>query len=112
MKALVIGTCPWIKSSHGAITKSIANTLSKDSTVVVLGLNHDATMFGDGVKSSINNPGMNEIEILCLSKDASISTITVYEIYKNWKCSPLCLRAKSNLKGINERITIPCRSSV
>lgn len=85
MKALVIGTCPWIKSSHGAITKSIANTLSKDSTVVVLGLNHDATMFGDGVKSSINNSGMNEIEILCLSKDASISTITVYEIYKNWK---------------------------
>lgn len=84
-KALVIGSCPWMKNPYGYITKDIANTLSKVSTVVVLGYGHDAKMFGDGVKSSINNPGMNEIEIFDLSQDASISSVMVYEIYKNWK---------------------------
>lgn len=84
MNTLIIGTCPWIKTPFGQLTNNIAYTASEISTVLVLGENHDASIFGDGNKSSITNDGHNEIEVWNLPNDPHKAATFISEIQKAW----------------------------
>jgi len=85
MNILIVGTCPWIKNPFGYITNKIAYTASEIGTVLLLAEGHDASVFGDGIKSSIKNEGRNEIEIWNLPSDPGKAAIFLEEINKSWK---------------------------